>query len=127
VIADPALYAALAEVAAITTALQGAVAIQPLGTLSATRERKRASDANTQQYNDAKADAQKGARTTLLMNLPAVLVNGAVLASWGRVAISASAAQWEYWVPWLAVIVASAFLFFVALATGLKLRTVGSK
>ena len=122
---DPGLYGALAGVAAITTALQAAVALQPLGSLTNTRERKRRSRPGDQAYNDARADASKAAWTALWLNIPAIVVNAAVLTAWGRIAIARPRpGEWEYWVPWVAVAAASVFLFVVALVTGLKLRNV---
>lgn len=125
---DPGLYGALAGVAAITTALQAAVALQPLASLTSARERKRKSRQGDQAYNDARTDAGRAAWTELWLNIPAILVNAAVLASWGRIAIARPrASEWEYWVPWVAVAAASLFLFVVALVTGLKLRNVAKE
>lgn len=125
---DPGLYGALAGVAAITTALQAAVALQPLTSLTYTRERKRRSKPGDIAYNDARSDAQKAAWTALWLNIPAIVVNAAVLASWGRIAIAVpKPGEWEYWLPWVAVAAASAFLFMVALITGLKLRAVAKE
>lgn len=76
-------------------------------------------------YNDARADAARASWAALWLNIPAIAVNAAVLASWGRVAIAVPRPeQWEYWLPWVAVAGASTFLFLVALIVGVKLRKV---
>ncbi len=125
---DSGLYGALAGVAAITTALQAAVALQPLASLTNTRERKRRSHPGDQAYNDARADAGRAAWTALWLNIPAIVVNAAVLTAWGRIAIAQPRpGEWEYWVPWVAVAAASVFMFVVALVTGLKLRNVAEE
>lgn len=125
---DLGLYGALAGVAAITTALQAAVALQPLSALTDTKQRKRRSSKGQIEYNDARSDANKAVWTALWLNIPAVLVNTAVLASWWRVAVAkAKPDQWEYWLPWLAVVTAGVFLLTVAIVTLNKLRRVGQE
>lgn len=123
---DPGLYGALAGVAAITTALQAAVSLPPLSALSDTRQRKRRSAKGQIDYNNARSDAKKAAWTALWLNIPAVVVNSAVLLSWSRVAVAKPKTdQWEYWLPWAAVTLASVFLLAVAIVTMIKLKNVG--
>lgn len=125
---DAGLYGALAGVAAITTALQAAVALQPLSALTDTRQRKRRSTKGQIDYNNARSDAKKSAWAALWLNIPAVAVNVAVLLAWWRVAVDKpKPGQWEYWLPWAAIATASAFLLTVAIVTMLKLRDVGKE
>jgi hypothetical protein len=125
---NPGLYGSLAGVAAITTALQAAVALQPLSALTDTRQRKRRTGKGQIDYNNARSDAKKAAWTALWLNIPGIAVNAAVLLSWWRVAVAKpKVGQWEYWLPWAAVAAASAFLLAVAIVTMVKLRNVGQE
>jgi hypothetical protein len=125
---DPGLFGALASVAAITTALQAAVALQPLSVLMDTRQRKRRSTRGEIDYNNARSDAKRAAWTALWLNIPATLVNAAVMLSWWRLAVAKpDLEQWHYWLPWAAVTVASVFLLFVAVITMVALRGVGQE
>jgi hypothetical protein len=110
-----ALYGALAAVAAITTALQAAVALLPLGQFDAVNERKRRSATGQQAYNDALLDAKRYYRAGWILNLGAVMVNAAVLVSWGYVAMRpVSGPSWFLRLPFYAVTAAATYLLLVA-------------
>jgi len=109
---DPSLYGALATVAAITTALQAAVGLTPLNDSSDIRRRMAASSPGLSAYDRAKTDAESRLRADVLLNLPALSVNGAVLASWCGLGILH--ARWVLWLPWAAVVLAAIFLFVCA-------------
>jgi hypothetical protein len=115
-----ALYGALAAVAAITTALQAAVALLPLGQYDVVNERRRRSSPGQQAYNDAVVDAKRYHRAGWLLNVGAVGVNAAVLASWGYVVFRpVSGGSWFLRVPFYAVAIAATYLLVVA-AVGLS-------
>lgn len=113
------LYGALAAVAAITTALQAAVALLPLSQFDGVDARRRNSAPGEQAYNDATRDAKSYYRAGWLLNLGAVAVNAAVLVSWGYVALRPiQGPSWFLWLPFCAVAAAAACLVGVA-GTGL--------
>lgn len=105
---DAGLYAALATVATITTALQAAVGLTPLSDSANIRRRKEASSPGQPEYDKARDDAGMRLRSAILLNVPALLVNGAVLASWLGIGIVHSG--WALWLPWAAVVTAAVFL-----------------
>jgi hypothetical protein len=107
------LYAALAAVAAITTALQGAVALPPLTDSVGIQRRIRDSQPGTAARHNAHADAAKSAVRGAILNFAAAAVNGAVLAAWSTVAWPGRE-PWTYYVPWLAVACASGLLLATA-------------
>ena len=114
-----ALYGALAAVAAITTALQAAVALLPLSQYDSVDGRRRKSAPGEQAYNNATRDARGYYRSGWILNVGAVAVNAAVLVSWGYVAWQpVKGPSWFLWLPFCAVAAAAAFLVGVA-ATGL--------
>ena len=114
-----ALYGALAAVAAITTALQAAVALLPLSQYDGVDARRRNSAPGQQAYNNATRDARGYYRSGWILNVGAVAVNAAVLVSWGYVAWQpVKGPSWFLWLPFCAVAAAAAFLVGVA-ATGL--------
>lgn len=113
------LYGALAAVAAITTALQAAVALLPLSQYDSVDGRRRNSAPGEQAYNNATRDARGYYRSGWILNVGAVAVNAAVLVSWGYVAWQpVKGPSWFLWLPFCAVAAAAAFLVGVA-ATGL--------
>ena len=113
------LYGALAAVAAITTALQAAVALLPLSQYDGVDARRRNSAPGQQAYNDATRDAKSYYRSGWILNLGVVAVNAAVLVSWGYVAWRPiKGPSWFLWLPFCAVAGAAACLVGVA-ATGL--------
>ena len=107
------VYAALGAVAAITTALQAAVALPPVTDYAEFRRRIRDSGEGTPARTDARKDAGKSALRGLILNIPAAAVNGAVLAAWSTVAWP-GATPWSYYLPWLAVTAAAGFLVIAA-------------
>ena len=114
-----ALYGALAAVAAITTALQAAMALLPLSQYDSVDGRRRHSAPGEQAYNNATRDARGYYRSGWILNVGAVAVNAAVLVSWGYVAWQpVKGPSWFLWLPFCAVAAAAAFLVGVA-ATGL--------
>lgn len=117
---DAGLYGALATVAAITTALQAAVGLIPLSDSSEIRHRKEASSPGQPEYDKAKEDAGIRLRSAILLNVPVLLVNSAVLASW--LGIGIVHAGWALWVPWVAVVVAAVFLVICAAVGGRSLN-----
>ncbi len=102
------LYGALATVAAITTALQAAVGLTPLSDSSDIRRRKEGSSPGQPTYDKAKEDAGTRLQAAILLNVPALVVNGAVLASWVGLGILQDG--WALWLPWAAVVAAAVFL-----------------
>jgi hypothetical protein len=107
------VYAALAAVAAITTALQAAVALPPLTDSVEISRRVRESQQGTPARTNARNDAGRSALRGVMLNVPAAGVNGAVLAAWSTVAWVGET-PWSYYVPWLAVTSAAAFLLTAA-------------
>jgi hypothetical protein len=113
------LYGALAAVAAITTALQAAVALLPLSQYDSVDGRKRASAKGEQAYNDAVRDATRYLLSGFLLTLGVVAVNGAVLVSWRYVALRlVPGPMWYLRLPFYAVAAAAVYLLVVA-AVGL--------
>jgi hypothetical protein len=123
---DPAVYGALAGVAAITTALQSVTSLLPLRQAIDIRNRKRGSAPGQAPYNDARTDARWGVLFSLLLNIFAGLINGAVLAAWWKVGVADVAEeQWEFWLPWVAVAAAAAGLFITAISSIIWLAKLG--
>jgi hypothetical protein len=99
---DSGVYGALANVAAITTALQSVVAILAL---------QRGMDIGsrsvvplTGDYNAAKKAASRSFWGLGVLNFVALLVTAVVLAAWFKVGVWAVfPRQWELWAPCLAV------------------------
>jgi hypothetical protein len=120
-----ALYGALAAVAAITTALQAAVALVPLGQYDNVYERKRNSIPGDQAYNDARLDAKRYYRQGWILNIGTVIVNAAVLVSWGDVALKpVKGPSWFLQLPFYAVAVAAIYLLTVAILGLFRLRRI---
>lgn len=110
------LYGALAAVAAITTALQAAVALLPLGQYDNVYERRRNSAKGLQPYKDATLDAKRYRRQGWILNLGAVVVNAAVIVSWGYVAMQPiGGSSWFLRFPFYAVAAAATYLLAVAI------------
>jgi hypothetical protein len=123
---DTALYGALAGVAAITTALQSVVALQPLRESFEIKRRKRASSPGLPPYNDARSDARQRFTILLILNFFATAVNASVLAAWGKVGVAeAEPGDWHLWLPWVAVAVASAGLLVSACVSIVWLARLG--
>lgn len=117
---DPGLYGALATVAAITTALQAAVALIPLNDSADIGRQMGSSSPGQAAYDKAQEDAGARLRAAILLNVPAVMVNVAVLASW--LGLGIIHARWVLWLPWAAVVTAAVFLFVCAVVGGWKLN-----
>lgn len=107
------VYAALAAVAAITTALEAAVALPPVNDVVEIRRRIRDSKEGSPERTNARRDAGRSALRGVVLNAPAAAVNGAVLAAWSTVAWPGET-PWSYYLPWLAVTAAAAFLIIAA-------------
>jgi hypothetical protein len=124
---DTNLYGALANVAAITTALLAAVALPPLTGAIEIDQRKRASVKGRAQYIDAAADARRRFWSFLMLNVVAAIVNGGVLAAWWRVSVAVvNQSQWEYWLPWMAVVVSAGLLLLCAVSALVWLVKLGN-
>jgi hypothetical protein len=122
------VYGALANVAAITTALQAAVALQPLTQAVDISNRRRASRPGSSGRSDTIADAKRAKRSALVLNGPAVIVNAAVLAGWGKIAIGQTTTDnWELYVPWVAVSCAAVFLAICAFWAVRELRSMSKE
>lgn len=120
-----ALYGALAAVAAITTALQAAVALLPLGQYDNLHERRRTSVPGDQAYNDARFDAGRYYRQGWILNIGAVVVNAAVLVAWGYVATRPlRGPSWFLQLPFYAVAAAAVYLLVVAILGISRLRRI---
>ena len=117
---DSGLYGALATVAAITTAIQAAVALVPLNDSADIKRRKESSTRGAADYARAETDAGTRLRTAVLLNIPAAGVNAAVLVSWAGIGIFC--ARWVLWLPWIAVAVAAVFLLVCAAVGAWKLN-----
>jgi hypothetical protein len=114
-----ALYGGFAGVAAITTALQAAVALSPLSQFDDVSRRKRTNAPGTQAHNDARGDAGTYLRAAWLLNIGATTVNFAVLASWGYLVFALlHRPHWYLWLPFAAVTLAAIYLL-VAAAVGI--------
>ena|SRR5208282_4358511 len=116
---DSALYGALATVAAITTALQAAVGLIPLTDSLVIDRRMESSSPKEAEYEKAKEDAGVRLWTAAFLNVPIVVVNGAVLASWLGLGIVHD--SWVLWLPWAAVLGAAVFLIGCAASGSWKL------
>jgi hypothetical protein len=122
---DTGLYGALANAAAITTALQSIVAFLALQRGMDVSKTVDDSTKGTSAYNTAKDSAQPNLWGHGLLNTLALLVDAAVLAAWWKVGVFAPTfGQWEYWLPWCAVILASLVLTGAAVVGLWKLYTV---
>jgi len=122
-----ALYGALAAVAAITTALQAAVALLPLGQYDNLYERRRNSVPDDQAYNDARLDAKRYYRQGWILNIGAVVVNAAVLVAWGYVALRPIRdPSWFLQLPFYAVAATAVYLLTVAILGIFRLRRIGN-
>jgi hypothetical protein len=121
---DVATYGAIAGVASITTALQSLVALLPLRSAIDINRRKSSSSRGFAAYNDAKHDAGRDFAIYLVLNVVAVAINGSVLAAWWKVGVAnVDFERWEYWVPWVAVVIGSGVLFVTAVASIVWLAT----
>jgi hypothetical protein len=110
-----ALYGAFAGVAAITTALQAAVALQPLSQADDVGQRKRSSSPGEQPYSNAVTDAGTYIRGSILLNIGAIVVNVAVLITWGYLIFSVVPKKhWYLELPFLAVSGAALYLVVIA-------------
>jgi hypothetical protein len=111
-----AVYGAFAGVAAITTALQAAVALQPLAQLDDVRHRKRDSNPGDARYTNAKDDAKTYFRGAILLSVGAVFVNAAVLTAWGYLVFAVVPTRHLYLeLPFVAIGVAALYLIAVAI------------
>ncbi len=117
----PELYAAMASVAAITTALQAAVALQFFGEASRLAEESAKAAPNTAGASESRVAAGRVKRGALLLNSPAILVNASVIASWGGSFLGATV-SWVLLVPWVAIGVAGLFLGAIAFYSIRKLH-----
>jgi hypothetical protein len=117
---DTGLYAAVATVAAITTALQAAVGLVPLNDSTDIGRRMDSSSSGQPVYEKAKTDAGVRLRAAVLLNIPAVIVNAAVLAAW--LGLGIIHARWVLWLPWAAVVAAAVYLLVCAAIGGWKLN-----
>lgn len=124
-VVDTALYGAIAGVASITTALQSVVALLPLRSAIDVGRRRAASAPGYAPYNAARNEASRDFFIFLALNLVAIGINGSVLAAWWKVGVSdVSPNLWEYWVPWLAVVLGSGALFLTAVGSIIRLGNI---
>lgn len=123
---DSGVYGALANVAAITTALQSVVALfalqrgMDIGNTPAVR--------HTSEYNNAKKAAARNFWGLGVLNFVALGVTVVVLAAWFKVGVWAVLPrQWELWTPCVAVAF-GCLLLTVTAGVGLrKLRRVARR
>lgn len=114
---DPSIYGAVAGVAAITTALQSVIALLPLREAINIARRKRSVPIGHAPYNDARHDARRDFFILFILNFLAASIHAAVLAAWWKVGVAeVNPQQWEYWLPWAAVTVASGVLVLTAVS-----------
>lgn len=117
-IPDAGVYGALANVAAITTALQSAVALLPLSRAIGLARKKRDSLTTDPEYVDAKKEANRDFWVFLLLNIVSAGINGSVLAAWSKVGTADFVCdQWSYWLPWVAVAAGAGVLLITALGS----------
>src|SRR5512139_527580 len=109
---DSNLYSALATVAAITTALQGAVALSPLNESSSIGCMKKESSAGEHEWSKAKEEAKQRRNNSIVLNIPVLAVNITVLISWQGLGLLC--ARWELLMPWFAVAGSALFLLLCA-------------
>jgi hypothetical protein len=110
IVVDSGVYGALANVAAITTALQSIVSLLPLQ--RAIDLESKTDTPGTADYNDAKDAARRDFLMDIVLCLIAFVINASVLAAWFKVGVYIpDLTQWEYWLPWFAV-----FAGFLALS-----------
>ena len=122
------VYGALANVAAITTALQAAVSLQSLTQAGDIETRREKTSVRSAERNDVLADANSAKTGAIVLNMPAAIVNAAVLAGWGKVAIGQTTrSQWELYLPWIAVSCSAAFLLICASVAILRLHRLGKE
>ena|SRR5258708_7295840 len=115
-----ASYGALAGVAAITTAILAVVALQPLSQADDVTRRMRASTQGQPPYTDAHNDAGTYFRAAVLLVAGGLVVNGAVLGSWGFVALEVVKSPPAYLlIPFAAVAAAYVYLG-IAAVVGIK-------
>jgi hypothetical protein len=99
---DSGVYGALANVAAITTALQSVVAL--LALQRGMEIGSRAAVPLTAEYNAAKKAASRNFWGLGVLNLVALSVTVVVLAAWFKIGVWAVyRQQWELWAPCVAV------------------------
>lgn len=115
---DSGVYGALANAAAITTALQSIVALFALQ--RGLELGGRAAVKGTAAYDETKNAASRNFVGLGVLNLGALLVNGAVLAAWFKVGVAdVCPRRWELWLPWFAVALGCVALTVMA-AVGVK-------
>jgi hypothetical protein len=118
-----AIYGALAAVCAITTAIQGALAVIPLPQIGDIENRKRNSGQGLAPYTDAKNDAKQLAKSNAILNTGAVITNAAVLCSWGYVSIVlVGASKWYLWLPFVSIAFTWFFMAVVSIYGCVKLK-----
>lgn len=98
-----AIYAALATVAAITSALQGSAALAASSRISQLEDEFDDTNPNTNERQRAESHARRERSGLVAVNLVAGLVSAAVLVAWGDVVFCRMATDWVFMVPWFAI------------------------
>jgi ABC-type uncharacterized transport system permease subunit len=121
---DPtAVYAALAAVAAILAAVIVAILLV-LDTRAGQLQRDRGTDEHTNAWTAATAQAGRLRWVAQVVVVATLVVGGASLAPWGKVAFCDLDGGWEFWMPWAATVVAFVVLAGWAQITAGTLRTI---
>lgn len=117
---DPGTYAALASVAAITTAILAVVALIPFS--DSRTVKARLTDVKQGQPGHAEIvdGAHRRAFQSCLLVLPVVVVNVAVLVAWWDVGLSR--APWRLWLPCTAVALLVAYLACISVVGIVMMR-----
>ena len=128
-----AIYAALATVAAIASALQASAALSSTTRVTQLEDAFDASRPNTNERQRAKGDATGSRPSIVVVNLGSALVSGAVVTAWGDVVFARMDRDWVFIVPWSAIAATALAVAYVgvvdtwrrlnAIATGSRSRT----
>lgn len=113
---DPtALYAALATVAAITSALQGSAALSASTRVASLETAFDQTRPSTNERQRASAEARQSRPGILVVNACSAIISSAVVAAWGEVTFCRSDNDWVLIVPWIAIAATVLALAYIGL------------
>jgi hypothetical protein len=108
-----AIYAALATVAAITSALQGSAALAVSSRINQLEDDFDDTRDRTNERQKAERHARSDRTGLVALNVVAGLVSLAVLVAWGDVVFCRMNTDWVFIVPWCAIAVGVALLCWI--------------